>query len=76
MKIPTYIETALRQRAKCAAKLGKINDTIDTFLIKNGITEEVELFDYGYGAEVICSPYESADRVREAIKNHRPEKHK
>lgn len=71
MKIPAYIESALEQRAKAAARLGKLNSVIDEFLIKNGIAEELELCDYGYGAEVVCAPYESVARVREAIKNHK-----
>lgn len=70
MKIPAYIDNALKQRARTAARLGRLNDIIDDFLIKNGISDEIELCDYGYGAEVVCAPYDSAERVREAILKH------
>ena len=71
MKIPGYIENALQRRAKYAKRLWDASNEVDEFLRKNGIDEEIELCDMGSGSEVYCAPYESADRVREAILAHK-----
>lgn len=67
MKIPKYIEKALQQREKTALKLSKADIVITDFINKNGII--VESYDYCGGVEIYYNPYESANRIREAILN-------
>lgn len=67
MKIPKYIEKALQQRENSACKLIKADTIITDFIIKNNIC--AESYDYCSGVEMYCNPYESANRIREAILN-------
>lgn len=66
MKIPREIETALRRRVKAAIELNSADFVISKFIRENDI--EAEECDYCTGVEMYSNPYESADRIREAIK--------
>lgn len=66
MKIPREIENALKRRADAACKLMKADAIITDFIIENGI--DAELYDYATGVEMYANPYDSADRIRQAIR--------
>lgn len=66
MKIPREIETALKRRADAAYQLINDDIIITDFIIKNGI--DAELYDYAAGVEMYEHPYDSADRIRQAIR--------
>lgn len=66
MKIPREIENALKRRVNAAYKLMEADDLITNFIIENGI--QVELYDYATGVEMYENPYDSADRIRQAIR--------
>lgn len=67
MKIPKYIDQALNLRTKSAVQLNKADTVIADFIIKNDIA--VESYDYCSGVEMYANPYDSEDRIREAILN-------
>lgn len=65
MKIPKYIDEALRKRANAAYRFLLCDDIVSEFISKYGI--DVNFEDYGGGVESISNPYESEKAVREAI---------
>ena len=65
MKVPKYIEKALEQRAKAATKLIETDCVISAFIREHGIDAEYD--DYQLSVGIFESPYESSERVREAI---------
>ncbi len=67
MKIPKYIEQALNRRTKLAVQLDEADMVIFEFITKNDI--DVESCDYAGGVEMYANPYDSAERIREAILN-------
>ena len=67
MKIPKYIDEALRKRTKLASKLNLVCFIVDEWLDKNDI--DCESCDTHTGVEIYCNPQESEKRIREAILN-------
>lgn len=65
MKIPKYIDTALKRRTLYAGKLDDAMRIVDEFLDKNQI--ECESCDTHTGTEIYCNPYDSERRIRECI---------
>lgn len=65
MKIPKYIDIALKRRTLYAGKLNNAMCIVDEFLDKNQI--ECESCDTHTGAEIYCNPYDSERRIRECI---------
>lgn len=65
MKIPKYVDIALKQRTLYAVKLDNAMHIVDNFLDKNEI--ECESCDTHTGAEIYCNPYDSERRIRECI---------
>lgn len=72
MKIPLYIEQALKRREKAALALMSADYIITDYIDKHNI--EVETYDYATGVEMYANPKESADRVRQAIAEHKIQK--
>ena len=71
MKIPAYIDEALRRRTK-SAQMWKNNDIIiSDFVRKNSIDDEIDDADIDSGVESICNPEESEKRIRIAIARKR-----
>ena len=68
MKVPKYIEYALKQRAKAAETWYKYDNIITDFIRKHDIDVSDE--DYCGGVEGIVNPEESAASVLQCIKNH------
>lgn len=66
MKIPKYIEQKLNYRAKLAEKLIEIDYQLTEWIDNNGI--KVEPYDYNKGTELYEAPYESINRIKEAIR--------
>lgn len=67
MKIPKYIDEALKRRTK-AADAWFYNDlVISEFIDKYNL--KVDCADYHNGVEGIINPYESELRIRDIIKN-------
>lgn len=65
MKIPKYIDIALRLRTKYACLLNDKCIVVDEWLDKNGI--ECEYCDTRGGVEIYVNPYDSEQRIRECI---------
>lgn len=68
MRIPKYIDEALRKRANSAFRFRQYDDVVSTFIEKHNI--DVNFEDYG-GVESIFNPYGSEKAVREAILAHK-----
>ena len=65
MKIPKYIEKLIDRRASYADEITSIDIKLDRWLYENGI--EVEEYDICGGAEEYVNPWDSAQRIKEAI---------
>lgn len=65
MKIPKYVDTALKRRTLYAERLDNVMRIVDEFLDKNEI--ECESYDTHTGVEIYCNPYDSESRIRECI---------
>ena len=65
MKIPKYIEYLITRRAKLAADLIDADMVLSQWLESNDI--ETECCDTRGGPEMLGNPYDSADRIRQAI---------
>lgn len=67
MKIPKYISEALRLRTHFAVGLMKYCCIVDDYLDKHGISDYLEDYDIHTGCEIYCNPYDSEERIRNAI---------
>lgn len=72
MRIPKYIDEALKKRTQCARKLLECDDIVTNFIDKYHI--DVDYEDYDGGCEMFINPYESEEAVRQAILNHNKRK--
>lgn len=68
MKIPKYIDNALKKRTEYAFLLDKYMGIVDDWLDKNGII--CEMCDTHTGCEIYCNPTASEMRIREMIEKH------
>ena len=66
MKIPKYIAKLIDRRARLAGALMDVCWELDEWLDKNGVEAEME--DTHGGAEIYVNPYDSAKRIRQAIR--------
>ena len=66
MKIPKYIDKLIDRRARLAGALMDVCGELDDWLEKNGIEAEME--DTRGGVEIYVNPYNSARRIRQAIR--------
>ena len=67
MKIPKYIDQALKKRTKAAEAFTEHDWTVSEWLDKNGVADDIELEDFHGGVEAIVNPRECEQRIREAI---------
>lgn len=72
MKIPKYIDEALRKRTSTACKLLVYDEIVTNFIDKHHIGVDFE--DYDGGCEMFINPYDSEQAVRQAILNHNKRK--
>lgn len=68
MRIPKYIDEALRKRTNVAYKFVDYDCIVSNFVENNGI--ELDPMHYGLGCESLLNPDSSANAVREAILAH------
>lgn len=69
MRIPKYIDEALRKRANAAFRFRQYDDVVSKFIEQHNI--DVNFEDYSGGVESIFDPYGSEKAVREAILLHK-----
>ena len=67
MKIPKYIDEALRMRTKAAKQFSRYDYIVSDWLSKNGFDNDIDSSDFHGGVEAIINPQDSEDRIREAI---------
>lgn len=67
MKIPENIEILIQERADLASRLNIVDYRLSNWLEDNGII--LDSSDYKGGIEIFTNPYDSSDRVRQAIKD-------
>lgn len=65
MKIPKYVDEALRKRTNAAYKFIDYGCIVSDFIERNGI--ELDSTHYGLGCESLINPDNSAEAVRKAI---------
>lgn len=69
MRIPKYIDDALRKRTNAAFDFMDYDCIVSDFIEINGI--ELDPMHYGLGCESLLNPDSSANAVREAILAHK-----
>lgn len=67
MKIPKYIEKLIERRAELAVLLNYADHKLIGWLEKNGV--EVKEYDICSGCEMYINPWDSANRIKQAIKD-------
>lgn len=67
MKIPKYINEALKRRTKGAAMFNTNDLIISKWIDENGLENEIDSSDFHGGVESIVHPDDSEERIREAI---------
>ena len=67
MKIPKHIEHKIDLRARLAQRFWELGLEIDEFCDKNGI--EIDSCCSCSGVETICNPKETAEYIKDAIRN-------
>lgn len=65
MKIPKFIDEALKRRVNAAIRFIESDCIVSAFIEKNEI--EVDTANYGLGYDTLLNPERSAAEVREAI---------
>ena len=68
MRIPKYIDEALRKRTNAAYKFIDYDCIVSDFIERNGI--ELDSMHYGLGCESLVNPDNSEEAVRKAILAH------
>lgn len=71
MKVPAYIDEALRRRTKAIKQFKKNDFIISEYIEKNGLERDIEPKDYHCGVETIIHPEQSEKRIRIAIASKR-----
>lgn len=71
MKIPKYIDEALKKRTKAAEAFTEHDWTVSNWLCKNGLEDDIDTADFHGGVEAIVNPRECEQRIREAILSKR-----
>lgn len=69
MRIPKYVDEALKRRTKYANLLSSACEVVDGFIGKHGI--DVEDCDWMTGCEIYVNPQASEMRIRTAIATHK-----
>lgn len=68
MKMPKYIDKLINTRANLASQLNYADYRLSEWLEKNNV--KVEEYDVFGGCEMYANPWDSAARVRQAIKDN------
>ena len=67
MKIPKYVDNALKMRTRAAHQFSKYDYIVSNWLSKNDFDNDIDSSDFHGGVESIVNPHDSEDRIREAI---------
>lgn len=67
MKIPKYIDEALKKRTKAAEAFNHYDWIISHWIDEHGLEEDIDLADFHGGVESIVNPRESEKSIRTAI---------
>lgn len=67
MKIPKYIETALKRRSKAARSFIRNDYILTKFIQERSLGDKVYTDDYNCGSEALYYHDESCERIRQAI---------
>ena len=67
MKIPKYIDTALKRRTRYAELLNSASSIVDDFIRNNGLEDDIDMADWLTGCEIYVNPGAAEMAVRKAI---------
>lgn len=67
MKIPKYIDEALKKRTKAAWAFNKYDYIVSDWIVKNGLDDKIDSCNFFGGCESIVNPDSSEHTIREAI---------
>lgn len=67
MKIPKYIDEALKKRTKAARTFNHYDYIVSRWIVKNGLENDIDTACFLGGVESIVHPDEAEDEVRQAI---------
>ena len=67
MKIPKFIDIALRRRTKAAVSFNTNDYIVSHWITKNGLENDIDTADFHGGVESIINPYSSEVNIRKAI---------
>lgn len=68
MKIPKYIDEALKKRTKAAMRFTHYDFIISEWIEKNGLADDVDAASFHGGVESIVNPDVAEQNIRDAIK--------
>ena len=69
MKIPKYIDDALRKRTKAAEMFNHYDWIVSNWIDKKGLDGDIDTADFHGGVESIVNPWTSENNIRLAILN-------
>lgn len=67
MKIPKYIDDALRKRTKAANAFQEYDWIVSNWIDKHGLEDDIDSADFHGGVESIVNPDVSEQNIRNAI---------
>lgn len=67
MKIPKYIDEALRKRTKAAETFNHYDWIVSDWIDKNGLADDIDTADFHGGVESIVNPDVSEQNIRNTI---------
>lgn len=67
MKIPKYIDEALKKRTKAAETFNYYDWIVSDWIDKNGLDGDIDMADFHGGVESIVNPNVSEKNIRAAI---------
>ena len=67
MKIPKYIDEALKKRTRAAEEFNKYDWIVSRWIDEHGLEDDIDTADYYGGVESIVNPRESEASIRLAI---------
>lgn len=67
MKLPKYIDDALRRRTKAAETFQHYDWIVSDWIEKHGLEDDIDIADFRGGVESIVNPDVSEQNIRNAI---------
>ena len=72
MKIPKYIDEALKRRTHAAVMFAHYDVIISDWINKNGLDDDVDPADFSGGVESVVNPHDAEQRIRDAVLQKQP----